>query len=188
VMTGFRVAFGGYQNTCKIKPDITCLGKVIGGGMPVAAYAGSKPLMEKLSPVGPIYQAGTLSGNPVGMAAGLATLELCSAGNFYSSLSERTRELADGLKKMAEAAGVTVCADSEGGMLGLSFTKAPIRNFEDAKAGEHARYAEFFHAMLGRGVWLPPSSYEAMFVSGAHTKDNIGSILAAARESFKEIA
>jgi glutamate-1-semialdehyde 2,1-aminomutase len=188
VMTGFRVAYGGYQNTCKIKPDLTCLGKVIGGGMPVAAYAGPKALMEKLSPLGPIYQAGTLSGNPLGMAAGVATLELCSASNFYTLLAERTRELAEGIKKMAEAAGVAVCTDFEGGMLGVSFTKTPIANFEDAKKGDHAQYAKFFHAMLGRGVWLPPSSYEAMFVSAAHTKDNIGSIISATRESFKEIA
>jgi glutamate-1-semialdehyde 2,1-aminomutase len=188
VMTGFRVAFGGYQNTCGVKPDITCLGKVIGGGMPVAAYAGSKSLMEKLSPVGPIYQAGTLSGNPLGMAAGLATLELCGVSGFYDALSARTRDLAAGLKKVAEEAGVTICTDSEGGMLGLTFTSAPITNFEDAKRADHARYGKFFHAMLRRGVWLPPSSYEAMFVSAAHSPDHIQSIITAARESFREVA
>jgi glutamate-1-semialdehyde 2,1-aminomutase len=188
VMTGFRVAFGGYQNTCKIKPDITCLGKVIGGGMPVAAYAGARTLMERLSPVGPIYQAGTLSGNPLGMAAGIATLELCAEPGFYKKLGDRTRELAAGLKKAADAAGVAVCTDSEGGMLGLTLTLSPIKNFADAKAGDHAAYGKFFHAMLDRGVWLPPSSYEAMFVSAAHTEEHIAQIVAAARESFKEIA
>jgi len=188
VMTGFRVAFGGYQNTCKIKPDITCLGKVIGGGMPVAAYAGSKELMEKLSPVGPIYQAGTLSGNPVGMAAGIATLNLCAEHGFYDRLQERTKDLAARLKQTADGAGVAVSVDSEGGMLGMSFTAAPIKNFADAKAADHARHAKFFHAMLDRGIWLPPSSYEAMFVSSAHTEDLVTAIMAAARDAFREIA
>jgi len=188
VMTGFRVAMGGYQNTCRIRPDITCLGKVIGGGMPVAAYAGPKVLMEQMSPVGPIYQAGTLSGNPLGMAAGLATLDLCAAPGFYERLGARTRELAAGLEQAADVAGVAACTDSEGGMLGLTFTGAPIRNFEDAKAGNHVRYARFFHAMLDRGVWLPPSSYEAMFVSAAHTTEHIQSIVAAAADSLEEIA
>jgi glutamate-1-semialdehyde 2,1-aminomutase len=188
VMTGFRVAFGGYQNTCQVRPDITCLGKVIGGGMPVAAYAGPRSIMEKLSPVGPIYQAGTLSGNPLGMAAGLATLELCAEHGFYQKLGDRTRELAAGLKQAAQGAGITICTDSEGGMLGLTFTKSPIQNFSDAKAGDHARYAKFFHAMLDRGVWLPPSSYEAMFVSAAHTSEHIREIVNAASSSFKEVA
>jgi glutamate-1-semialdehyde 2,1-aminomutase len=188
VMTGFRVALGGYQNTCKIRPDLTCLGKVIGGGMPVAAYAGPRALMERLSPVGPIYQAGTLSGNPLGMAAGLATLELCGEPGFYQKLSEQTRALADGLKEAAQQAGLTTCTDSEGGMLGLTFTPRPIQNFVDAKAGDHARFSKFFHAMLDRGVWLPPSSYEAMFVSAAHTPEHINAIVSAARDGFREAA
>jgi glutamate-1-semialdehyde 2,1-aminomutase len=144
--------------------------------------------MEKLSPVGPIYQAGTLSGNPLGMAAGLATLQLCSGPRFYKDLGERTRELAAGLQQAADAAGVAVCTDSEGGMLGVAFSAAPIRNFADAKAADHARYARFFHAMLDRGIWLPPSSYEAMFVSAAHTAEDVHAIIAAARESFREVA
>jgi glutamate-1-semialdehyde 2,1-aminomutase len=188
VMTGFRVAFGGFQNACKVKPDLTTLGKVIGGGMPVAAYAGSKALMEKLSPVGPIYQAGTLSGNPLGMAAGIATLDLCAQPGFYEKLGEQTRQLAAGLKQAAQHAGLTICTDAEGGMLGLTFTPKPIQNFNDAKAGDHARYGKFFHAMLDRGVWLPPSSYEAMFVSAAHTPDHIDAIIAATRDSFREVA
>jgi glutamate-1-semialdehyde 2,1-aminomutase len=122
------------------------------------------------------------------MAAGLATLELCAEAGFYQKLSDRTRELAAGLKQAAQGAGVTICTDSEGGMLGLTFTKSPIQNFSDAKAGDHARYAKFFHAMLDRGVWLPPSSYEAMFVSAAHTSEHIREMINAASSSFREVA
>jgi glutamate-1-semialdehyde 2,1-aminomutase len=187
VMTGFRIAWGGYQNTIKVRPDLTCLGKVIGGGMPVAAYAGPRKIMEQLSPAGPIYQAGTLSGSPVGMAAGLATLNLCAAPGFYTHLGESTDRLVKGLKSAAQSAGRTISVTAEGGMFGFTFTTDPIRNFDDAKAGDHKAYARFFHAMLDRGVWLPPSSYEAMFLSSFHTQAHIDAVMAAARESFLEL-
>ncbi|MCP3903898.1 MAG: glutamate-1-semialdehyde 2,1-aminomutase [Planctomycetes bacterium] len=184
VMTGFRVAWGGYQVRCDVRPDLTCLGKVIGGGMPVAAYGGRRDLMEQVSPLGPAYQAGTLSGNPLGMAAGFATLTLCGRPGFYDTLHERTTRLADGLKAAAVNAGVPVTTGAVGGMLGLAFSEKPIRDFDDAKACDHECFARFFHAMLERGVWLPPSSYEAMFVSSAHDDATIGVILDAASESF----
>ena len=187
VMTGFRVARGGYQNLCGVRPDLTCLGKVIGGGMPVAAYAGPKRLMEQMSPLGPIYQAGTLSGNPVAMASGLATLRICREPGFYDRLGATATRLADGLLSAARQAGIPAAAGSIGGMLGFSFTPAPPRNFADMKAGDHARFGKFFHAMLNRGVWLPPSHYEAMFVSAAHTADDIDRVIATAGEAFEEI-
>jgi glutamate-1-semialdehyde 2,1-aminomutase len=186
VMTGFRVAWGGYQNVCGVRPDLTCLGKVIGGGMPVAAYGGPRSLMEQVSPLGPVYQAGTLSGNPVGMAAGIATLTLCRAAGFYESLYRRARELADGLRSAAAAAGLTVQTGASGGMLGLAIRDRPVRNFADARACDHALFARFFRAMLDRGVWLPPSSYEAMFVSSAHDAAAIARVLDAARASFRQ--
>ena len=188
VMTGFRVEWGGYQNRCGVEPDLTCLGKVIGGGMPVAAYGGSRDLMRNVSPLGPMYQAGTLSGNPVGMAAGIATLELCRVEGFYESLGATTKRLATELSKAAGDAGVTLQTGACGGMLGMSLSAKPVRNFNDAKACDHELFARFFHAMLGRGVWLPPSGYEAMFVSAAHDDEAIAAIVAAAAESFREIA
>jgi glutamate-1-semialdehyde 2,1-aminomutase len=187
VMTGFRVAWGGYQNLCGVRPDITTLGKVIGGGMPVAAYAGPRRIMERLSPAGPVYQAGTLSGNPVGMAAGLATLERCAAAGFYERLTQQSARLAAGLQCAAADTGRTVSATSLGGMFGVAFASKPLRNFADAQAMDHAAYARFFHAMLRRGVWLPPSSYEAMFLSGAHEPGHLGAVVDAAREAFREL-
>jgi glutamate-1-semialdehyde 2,1-aminomutase len=188
VMTGFRVARGGYQNLCGIRPDLTMLGKVIGGGLPVAAYAGPRNIMEKLSPVGPIYQAGTLSGSPLGMAAGIATLDLCAEPGFYQMLGELSAELAGGLRSAVTESGVPAFGGSLGGMLGVSFAPRPVRNFDDAKAGDHALFGRLFHAMLDRGVWLPPSSYEAMFVSVMHTRENMKTIVAAARDSLREVA
>jgi glutamate-1-semialdehyde 2,1-aminomutase len=185
VMTGFRVAWGGYQNICGVRPDLTCLGKVIGGGMPVAAYAGPKRLMEMVSPRGPVYQAGTLSGNPLGMAAGLATLNLCRVAGFYERLHAKTSRLADGLRTAAAAAGVTAQTAARGGMLGLALLDRPVRNFADAQACDHMLYARFFKAMLVRGVWLPPSGYEALFVSAAHDDAAIAHVIEAARESFR---
>ncbi|MEW6249930.1 MAG: glutamate-1-semialdehyde 2,1-aminomutase [Planctomycetota bacterium] len=187
VMTGFRVAWGGYQNVCGVRPDLTCLGKVIGGGMPVAAYAGPKALMEMVSPCGPVYQAGTLSGNPLGMAAGLATLRLCRVDGFYERLQAKASRLADGFRAAAAAAGLTVQTAARGGMLGLALRERPVRNFADAQACDHALYARFFRAMLDRGVWLPPSGYEALFVSAAHDDAALAHIIAAAGESFRSI-
>ncbi|MGD2108428.1 MAG: glutamate-1-semialdehyde 2,1-aminomutase [Phycisphaerae bacterium] len=188
VMTGFRVAWGGFQNVCHVKPDITCLGKVIGGGMPVAAYGGPRSIMENLSPLGPAYQAGTLSGNPLGMASGIATLQLCRAGGFYESLAAKTQRLAKGCHQSALDAGVPLQTDSEGGMLGMALTDRPVVNFDDAQNCNHDRFGRFFNAMLDRGVWLPPSGYEAMFVSAAHDDAALDRIVDAARESFKEVA
>ena len=188
VMTGFRVAWGGYQRVCGVTPDLTCLGKVIGGGMPVAAYGGPRSIMERLSPLGPAYQAGTLSGNPIGMTSGIATLELCRADGFYESLGAKTNTLAVGLKEAAERAGVALQAGSLGGMFGMALSDRPVRNFDDAQACDHDRFARFFRAMLDRGMWLPPSGYEAMFISAAHDDDDITSIIDAATASFREIA
>ena len=184
VMTGFRVAWGGYQNLCGAQPDLTCLGKVVGGGMPVAAYGGSKALMEQVSPLGPVYQAGTLSGNPLGMAAGIATLRLCGVDGFYESLQEKASILTAGLQHAAATAGVAVQTGSIGGMLGMAFTEQPVRNFVDAERCDHDLFARFFHAMLDRGVWLPPSGYEAMFISAAHDEQAIERVVLAARESL----
>jgi glutamate-1-semialdehyde 2,1-aminomutase len=188
VMTGFRVCWGGFQIQCGVRPDLTCLGKVIGGGMPVAAYGGTRSLMTMVSPLGPMYQAGTLSGNPIGMAAGIATLNICRQSGFYELLEQRTSELSEGLGNAAAAAGITVQVDHCGGMFGLAFAIRSLRNYVDAQAGDHDAYARFFRAMLDRGVWLPPSSYEAMFVSAAHDQKCVDQIVAAARASFAEMA
>ncbi|MCH7871495.1 MAG: glutamate-1-semialdehyde 2,1-aminomutase [Planctomycetes bacterium] len=188
VMTGFRTAWGGYQNICGVRPDLTCLGKVIGGGMPVAAYGGPRGLMEQVSPLGPAYQAGTLSGNPIGMAAGIATLKLCNTTGFYETLQEKSTRLLSGLHSTAQAAGIALQTGSCGGMIGVTLDDQPVRNFADAQACDHQRYARFFHAMLDRGVWLPPSGYEAMFISALHDDMAIDLTLDAARESFGQLA
>jgi len=187
VMTGFRVAWGGYQNVCGVRPDITCLGKVVGGGMPVAAYGGPRVLMEQLSPLGPVYQAGTLSGNPLGMAAGIATLRLCRTQGFYESLQEKSSILTAGLRSAASDAGVSVQTGSIGGMLGMALSERPVHDFGDAEGCDHDSYARFFHEMLAGGVWLPPSSYEAMFVSSAHDGRAIDRVLSAARAGFASL-
>jgi glutamate-1-semialdehyde 2,1-aminomutase len=187
VMTGFRVAWGGYQSVCGVRPDLTCLGKVIGGGMPVAAYGGPRSIMENLSPLGPAYQAGTLSGNPVGMAAGIATLRLCRETGFYDRLAEKTGRLASDWKAAAANAGVALQSGSQGGMFGVAFSDRPVKNFADAQACDHRRFARFFNAMLDRGVWLPPSGYEAMFVSAAHDDAALAQVIEAARATFQEV-
>ena len=186
-MTGFRTAWGGYQHLCNIKPDITTLGKVIGGGMPVAAYGASREIMNLVSPLGPMYQAGTLSGNPIGMAAGIATLQLCNQDNFYDSLAEKTNYLTTGLKRAANEAGVSLQTGATGGMFGFSLAENPVRNYDDAANANHDAYATFFHAMLDRGVWLPPSGYEAMFLSAAHTTEDLDRVINAAKEGFNII-
>lgn len=188
VMTGFRVGWGGYQVLCGIRPDLTCLGKVIGGGMPVAAYAGRADLLDQVSPLGPVYQAGTLSGNPVGMAAGLATLKLCQADGFYQRLNALTSRLAAGLMSGADEAGIDLVADSIGGMVGFAFTNVPVRNFEEAQRADHKRFARFFHAMLDHGVWLPPSGYEACFISAAHTEADIDAVITAANAALAVVS
>jgi glutamate-1-semialdehyde 2,1-aminomutase len=184
VMTGFRVALGGAQQRFGIAPDLTTLGKVIGGGLPVGAVGGRREIMEKLAPLGPVYQAGTLSGNPVAVAAGLATLKLVQASGFYGRLEATTRLLASGLEEEAKNAGVVFSAQSIGSMFGVYFRAAPPASFAEVMQCDRERFNRFFHAMLERGVYLAPSAYEAGFVSAAHGRGDIDDTLAAARAAF----
>jgi len=188
VMTGFRVALGGAQAHYGISPDLTTLGKVIGGGMPVGAFGGRRDIMEKLAPLGPVYQAGTLSGNPVAMAAGLKTLELISAPGFFEGLSEKNRYLVEGLRERASKAGIPFAANRVGGMFGLFFTgEKVVDSFEKVMACDQERFKRFFHAMLEEGVYLAPSSFEAGFVSAAHDFDILDQTLGAAERVFKRL-
>jgi len=185
VMTGFRVALGGAQALYGIRPDITTLGKIIGGGMPVGAFGGRREVMEKISPLGPVYQAGTLSGNPVAMTAGLKTLELISAPGFYEDLGAKTRRLVAGIKAAAQAAGIPLTTNQVGGMFGLFFTDMDqVKDYAGATACDLARFRAFFHAMLAQGQYLAPSAFEAGFVSAAHSEADIDATLAAARQVF----
>ncbi|HSG58469.1 MAG TPA: glutamate-1-semialdehyde 2,1-aminomutase [Woeseiaceae bacterium] len=181
VMTGFRVAKGGAQELFGITPDLTTLGKIVGGGMPAAAFGGRAEVMASIAPDGPVYQAGTLSGNPVAMAAGLATLEEIDKPGFYEALGARTGQLADGLAAVASDAGVPLAVESAGGMFGFVFTAdGPVRRFEQVAAADIDRFRAFFHGMLDEGVYLAPSAFEAGFVSAAHGDDEIEQTLAAA--------
>jgi glutamate-1-semialdehyde 2,1-aminomutase len=183
VMTGFRVARGGAQAAYGVHPDLTTLGKIIGGGMPVGAFGGRADVMQQIAPTGPVYQAGTLSGNPVAMAAGLTTLDLIDEAGFYDRLSARTEALTDGLDEAADAAGVPLATTRLGGMFGFFFTdQAPVRSYEQVMACDGDRFKRFFHGMLDAGVYLAPSAFEAGFVSAAHTDDDIAETIAAARE------
>jgi glutamate-1-semialdehyde 2,1-aminomutase len=184
VMTGFRVAAGGAQSLYAITPDLTTLGKIIGGGMPVGAYGGRRDLMEQVSPAGPIYQAGTLSGNPVAMAAGLAMLDLVREPGFHEGLSLKTQALTDGLIATARDAGVPFSANRVGGMFGLFFSAEPVTSFAQAMACDREAFNRFFHAMLERGVYFAPSPFEAGFMSMAHDDDVIAKTLEAARAAF----
>jgi glutamate-1-semialdehyde 2,1-aminomutase len=188
VMTGFRVAWGGAQTLYGILPDITCLGKVIGGGLPVGAYAARRDLMELVSPIGPMYQAGTLSGNPLAMAAGIATLEIIKEPGCYEQLEKQSAALADGLRDAADHAKVPITINRVGSMICPFFVAEngqPVTNYTEATAGDTQRFAKFFHAMLDRGVYLPPSQYEAWFVGLAHDDDAIKATVKAAASSFK---
>jgi len=185
VMTGFRVALGGAQQLYDVKPDLTTLGKVIGGGMPVGAFGGKLEIMQKIAPTGPVYQAGTLSGNPVAMAAGLKNLELISEPNFYTRLSARTLQLTKGMTEKAAAAGIPFTTNSVGGMFGFFFTEEEsMTNFAQVSACNIDRFQQFYHGMLENGVYLAPSAYEAGFVSSAHTEEDIEETLAAAEKVF----
>ncbi|BBL75330.1 glutamate-1-semialdehyde 2,1-aminomutase [Methylomagnum ishizawai] len=185
VMTGFRVALGGAQALYGVRPDLTTLGKVIGGGMPVGAFGGRRDIMEHLAPLGPVYQAGTLSGNPVAMAAGLATLRLLARPGFFEDLAASTRSLTDGLRARAERAGVPFATQAVGGMFGLFFTGAgSVPSFAGVMACDQPRFNRFFHAMLERGVYLAPSAFEAGFVSAAHDDAVIQATLDAAEQVF----
>jgi glutamate-1-semialdehyde 2,1-aminomutase len=190
VMTGFRVAWGGAQIRYNVKPDLTMLGKVIGGGLPVGAYAGSKKVMEQVSPAGSVYQAGTLSGNPAAMAAGLATLELLKEPSAFDTLESRSAMLAEGLIDAASAAGVPIALNRVGSMLTVFFTREadrPVTNFAEATASDTQAYATFFHAMLDNGVYLPPSQYEAWFVGLAHTEEAIEQTIKGAEKAFAAV-
>ncbi|MGD9298283.1 MAG: glutamate-1-semialdehyde 2,1-aminomutase [Thiohalocapsa sp.] len=189
VMTGFRVARGGAQALYDVTPDLTALGKIIGGGMPVGAFGGRRDIMQQISPLGPVYQAGTLSGNPIAMTAGLKTLELLSAPGFHEALAATTERLTQGMETAAEAAGIPLSTNRAGGMFGLFFTAdGPVTDFAAATSCNQAQFKSFFHAMLEHGVYLAPSAFEAGFVSAAHTDAEIDATLAAAREAFAAVA
>ena len=188
VMSGFRVALGGAQSLYGVMPDMTVLGKVIGGGLPVAAFGGRADLMKHLAPLGGVYQAGTLSGNPVAVAAGMATLKIIQQPGFYEALSTQTKKLTDGLTKLAGEAGVAFCADAIGGMFGLYFTDAVPVNYAQMMQCDKERFNRFFHAMLDAGVYLAPSAFEAGFVSAQHDDAVIAETMVCAKQAFEQLA
>jgi len=189
VMTGFRVALGGVQSVFNVRPDLTTLGKVIGGGMPVGAFGGRRDIMHKISPLGPVYQAGTLSGNPVAMTAGLKTLELIAMPGFFDAIGAKVETLVGGLVEAAKRAGIPLTENHLGGMFGLFFTaQEKVTDFAGSMACDQERFRAFFHAMLEHGVYLAPSAFEAGFISAAHSDADIAATLEAARASFAAIA
>ena len=188
VMTGFRVALGGAQSHYGITPDLTTLGKVIGGGMPVGAFGGKRAIMEKIAPLGPVYQAGTLSGNPIAMAAGLKTLELISVPGFYADLSKKVEYLTAGIVAAAQSAGIAMTCNRVGGMFGLFFSAQQVTSFEQATQCNVEQFKQFFHGMLEAGIYMAPSAYEAGFVSTMHTQDDLDRTIAAARTVLNGIA
>ena len=187
VITGFRIAFGGAQERYRVTPDLTCLGKIVGGGLPVGAYGGRAEIMEQVSPLGPVYQAGTLSGNPLAMAAGLATLTLLAEPGVYDHLERLSIGLTDGLASAAERAGVAYTANRVGSMFTGFFTDQPVTDYASAKRSDTRRYARFFHAMLDHGVYLAPSQFEAGFVSLAHTEADLDATLNVAAAAFDAV-
>ncbi len=188
VMTGFRVGLGSVQGLCGITPDLTTLGKVIGGGLPVGAFGGRAEIMDRLAPLGPVYQAGTLSGNPVAVAAGLATLKAVQAPGFYEALAAQTRRLVEGLAAAAKEAGILFSAQSIGGMFGLYFAAKAPTGYAEVMAADREAFNRFFHLMLLEGVYLAPSAFEAGFVSAAHTEADIDATVEAARKAFNRLA
>jgi glutamate-1-semialdehyde 2,1-aminomutase len=186
VITGFRVALGGAQARFGVIPDLTCFAKVIGGGLPVGAYGGRRALLERIAPVGDVYQAGTLSGNPLATAAGLAVLELLSAPGVYDELERKSKRLAGELVALAREAGVALTAEAVGGLFGFFFHPGPVRNFQDAAKADAKRYRAFFHAMLDAGVYFAPSPFEAAFVTTAHGEAEIDETLEAARRALRK--
>lgn len=188
VMTGFRVAYGGAQTLYGIKPDLTCFGKVIGGGLPVGAYGGNKDIMSQIAPQGTIYQAGTLSGNPIAMTAGIVTLEQLAKEGVYESLEERSGRLADGLAHAARKAGLAARTGHVGSMLGMFFTDRNIACFEDAKTCDLELFANFYQGMRRQGIYIAPSQFEALFLSTAHTDEHIDATIAAAEQVLKDLA
>jgi len=187
VMTGFRVARGGAQALYGITPDLTTLGKIIGGGLPVGAFGGRADIMDRIAPVGPVYQAGTLSGNPLAMAAGIAMLDALDRPGFYESLHERTRELADGLDAVARRHNLPVTVNAVCGMWSLFFVHGPVRSYSDVARSDVALFNRFFHAMLARGVYLAPSAFEAGFVSAAHDRSHVQATIDAADDALSEV-
>jgi glutamate-1-semialdehyde 2,1-aminomutase len=188
VMTGFRVAFGGAQSLYGIFPDLTCFGKIIGGGLPVGAYGGRRDLMAHIAPQGPVYQAGTLSGNPLAMAAGIASLRELNQNGFYESLDRTTENLCAGLKSAAKDAGIAVYVERVGSMVGLFFKEGKVSNFTEAKKSNLTLFSKYYAKMLERGIYLAPSQFEALFVSAAHDSDAIKTTLTAAKEVFNELS
>ncbi len=184
VMTGFRLSYGGAQELLKLKPDLTCMGKVIGGGLPVGAYGGRREIMKWIAPEGPVYQAGTLSGNPLAVAAGIATLKLLKKRTGYEKLGRLTGNLVQGLQKAADQVGIPVQINSAGSMFTVFFTKSPVYDFTSAKQSNTGMYGRFFHSLLSEGVYFPPSQFEACFVSMAHTARDIQATIQAARTAF----
>ncbi len=188
VMTGFRVARGGAQQVYGVTPDMTALGKVIGGGMPVGAFGGRQDIMHHLAPLGPVYQAGTLSGNPVAMAAGLATLNLIAADGFHESLSNKAKKLVNGIVQAASRAGVAMTSNQVGGMFGLFFTSQDkVSRFSEVMACDAEQFKQFFHLMLDQGIYLAPSAFEAGFISSAHSDEDIDTTIAAASNAFAKL-
>ncbi|MEE9324560.1 MAG: glutamate-1-semialdehyde 2,1-aminomutase [Dehalococcoidia bacterium] len=188
VITGFRVAYGGAQTLYGVTPDLTCLGKIIGGGLPVGAYGGKGQIMEMVSPLGPVYQAGTLSGNPLAMTAGLQTLKTLQRPQVYQDLEEKSSRLAQGLTNAAQKAEIPIQLHRVGSMMTSFFTDKEVVDYEGAKLSDTPRYAEYFRGMLNRGIYLAPSQFEALFVSLAHTEDDIDATVATAGEVFQELA
>jgi glutamate-1-semialdehyde 2,1-aminomutase len=187
VITGFRLAYGGAQTVFKIEPDLTTLGKIIGGGLPVGAYGGRREIMQRVAPLGPVYQAGTLSGNPLAMRAGIETLKALAEPGFYDELSRKAARLIEGLRSAVDDSGLPAQITSVGSLLTLFFTKQPVRDYAGAKKSDTDRFAAFFSEMLDRGIFLPPSQFEALFVSAAHTVADIDRTVAACREALKSL-
>ncbi|MBW1840733.1 MAG: glutamate-1-semialdehyde 2,1-aminomutase [Deltaproteobacteria bacterium] len=182
VMTGFRLGYGGAQTLYEITPDITCFGKIIGGGLPVGAYGGKKEIMAHMAPQGPVYQAGTLSGNPVAMAAGIATLAQLKTPGFYEALDESANRLAVGFEKAVAKAGIAASVDRVGSMLGIFFTDRDVRNYDDAKTCDLEMFSNYYQWMLERGIYLAPSQFEVFFLSAAHTAEDIDETIRAAED------
>jgi len=185
VMTGFRVAFGGAQQLYGVKPDLTCLGKIIGGGLPVGAYGGTAEIMSRVAPEGPVYQAGTLSGNPLAVAAGIATLEALRNPGAYGRLEQSTERLVKGLAAAAAARGIPVQINRVGSMFTVFFTSNPVRDFASAKTSDTARYGKFFRTLLERGIYFAPSQFEACFLSLAHSLKDVNETIRAAKSAFE---
>lgn len=187
VMTGFRVSLGGAQERFNVKPDLTCLGKVIGGGMPVGAFGGKREILTHIAPTGPVYQAGTLSGNPIAMAAGLCALTQLKADGFYDSIFKNTQAIADGFQQMADKHGIKLSTNVAGSMFGVFFTSEKVTNYQQAISVNQAQFNQFYHNMLNEGVYMAPASFEAGFVSKMHTNDVVDATVTAADKAFAKI-